>query len=131
MGRPRAPIWVTLSKWGRGLNREIKVLGVQSSWCIRPQAFSRRFFFDWNTHFVVFSGGVERGLGGLMARSSCEIRQNKGWEARRFGLAGMTPPPAPTAAKTDLDVLGLFWKRLTYDRLIYIWYYMDRENHVL
>ena len=42
------------------------------------------FFFDWNTHFVVFSGGVEQGLGGPTARSSWKIRQNKGWRARRL-----------------------------------------------
>ena len=101
--RPRVPIWVFLGKMGcGGLNREITVLGVQSSWCIRPQAFFRRFFFfDRNTHFVVFSGGVERGLGGLTARSSWKIRQNKGWETRRLDLAGMTTPPAAT----------LFWNQ--------------------
>ena len=54
--------------------------------------FSAAFFFDWNIHFVVFSGGVERGLGGLTARSSWKIRQNKGWEARRLDLAGMINP---------------------------------------
>ena len=67
------------------------------SWKIR-QNESRQlaFFFDGNTHFVVFSGGVERGIGGLKARSSWIIRQNKGIEARRLDLAGLfTPKPAP------------------------------------
>ena len=47
----------------------------RSSWKIRQNGGWEAlrlagFFFDWNTHFVVFSGGVERGLGGLTARSS-------------------------------------------------------------
>ena len=50
-------------------------------------------FFDWNAHFVVFSGGVEQGLGGPTARSSLKIRQNGGWEARRLDPAGMIIPP--------------------------------------
>ena len=33
-------------------------------------ALFRRFFLDWNTHFVVFSGGVEQELGGPTAQSS-------------------------------------------------------------
>ena len=41
----------------------------RSSWKIRQNGGweARRLacFFDWNTHFVVFSGVVERGLGGL------------------------------------------------------------------
>ena len=77
VGRSRAPIWIFLGKWGGGLNREITVLGVQSSWCIRPQAFFSAFFFDWNTHFVVFSGGVERGLGGLTARSAGKFARTR------------------------------------------------------
>ena len=75
-----------------------------SSWKIRQNGGweARRLagFFDWNTHFVVFSGGVERGLGGLTARSGWKIRQNGGWEARRIDLAGLglfTPPPSPAA----------------------------------
>ena len=52
-------------------------------------------FFDWNTHFVVFSGGVERGHGCLTARSSWKIRQNWGWEARRLDLAGAFSLPPP------------------------------------
>ena len=36
-------------------------------WAPRVIGYSRQqaffgVFFDWNTHFVVFSGGVERGL---------------------------------------------------------------------
>ena len=54
--------------------------------CIRPQAFLRRFFSAWNIHLVVFSGGVEQGLGGPTALYSWKIRQNRGWEAQR--LAG-------------------------------------------
>ena len=70
--------------------------------CIRSQAFFRRLFFDWNTHFVVFSGGVEQGLGGPTARSSLKIRQNGGWEARRFFPTGIPTwsyfPAHPTGA---------------------------------
>ena len=47
------------------------------------------FFLDWNTHFVVFSGSVKRGLGGLMTRSSWKSHQNGGWEALRLDLAGL------------------------------------------
>ena len=57
----------------------------QSSWkiCQKGGWEARRLleFFDWNTHFVVFSGGVDRGLGGLTARSSWKIRLNGGMEA--------------------------------------------------
>ena len=45
VSRPRAPIWIFSGKWGgEGLNRGITVLGVQSSWCIRPQPFLALFF---------------------------------------------------------------------------------------
>ena len=65
-------------------------------------AFFRRFFFDWNTHFVVFSGGVEQGLGGPTARSSLTICQNGGWEARRLDPAGIIiPPPAAPGTRAD------------------------------
>ena len=70
----------------------------RSSWKIRKNGGweARRFavFSDWNTHFVVFSGGVERGLGGLTARSNWKIRQNGGWEARRSSIAGALALPA-------------------------------------
>ena len=53
-----------------------------------------RVLIDWNTHFVVFSGGFEQGLGGSAARCSWKTRKNGGWEARRLDPAGMiTPPP--------------------------------------
>ena len=68
----------------------------RSSWKIRQNGGSAAFL-DWNTHFIVFSGGVERGLGGLMARSSWKIHQNGGWEARRLDLAGLFTPPPPAA----------------------------------
>ena len=76
--------------------------------------FSAVFFFDWNTHFVVFSGGVEQGrearrsdlagissriragrLGGLRVfwtsiptSSFFLAASNRGWEAQRSYLAG-------------------------------------------
>ena len=68
----------------------------RSSWKIRQngglEAWRLAGFFDWNTHFVVISGGVEWGLGGLTARSSWQNRQNGGWEARRLDLAGAFTP---------------------------------------
>ena len=64
-------------------------------------AFFRRIFFDWNTHFVVFSGSVEQGLGGPTARSSWKIRQNGGWEARRLDPVGMIIPPAAPGTRAD------------------------------
>ena len=74
----------------------------RSSWKIRQNGVweARRLagFFDWNTHFVVFTGGVERGLGGLTDRSSKKIRQNGGWEARQLDQTGaFTPTPPPAA----------------------------------
>ena len=64
---------------------------------------ARRFadFFDWNTHFVVFSGGFEQGLGGPTARSSWKIRQNGGWETRRLDPAGMIITPAAPGTRAD------------------------------
>ena len=59
-----------------------------------------RVLIDWNTHFVVFSGGFEQGLGGSAARSSWKTRKNGGWEARRLDQAGMiTPPPPPCCSR--------------------------------
>ena len=75
----------------------------RSSWkiCQKGGWKARRLavFFDWNTHFVVFSGGVQQGLGGLTARSSWKIRQNRGWEAQRLDLAGLFIPPPSLPAK--------------------------------
>ena len=67
VGRPRAPIWVFFGEWGGGLNREITVLDVQFSWCIRPQAFFIFFFsaFFFSTGIPTssyFFSGVERSL---------------------------------------------------------------------
>ena len=69
----------------------------------------RVFFFYGNTHFVVFSGGVERGLGGMTVRSSWKINQNGGWQARQLDLSWCIhppppPPPPPPAADCDLDL---------------------------
>ena len=88
-----------------------------SSGAFAHKLFFGVFFFDWNTHFVVFSGGVEQGLGGPTARSSRKTCQNgagrlggfrvfltgiptssfflaasnRGWEARRPDLAKKFP----------------------------------------
>ena len=56
--------------------------------------FSAFFFFDWGTHFVVFSGGVEQGLGGPTAQS-WKVRRNGSWEPWRLYLAGAFAPPPP------------------------------------
>ena len=61
-------------------------------------------FFDWNTYFVVFSGGVEQRLGGLKAQSSWNICQNGGLEARRLDLAGAFTLPA--AGATAVSACG-------------------------
>ena len=45
-------------------------------------------------HFVIFSGGVEQGLGGPTARSR-KVRRNESWEAWRLYLVGAFPPPPP------------------------------------
>ena len=62
-----------------------QVLGdplARSSWKIRQNGGweARRLagFFDWNTHFVVFSDGTQRGMGGPTARSGYKIRRNRG-----------------------------------------------------
>ena len=49
------------------------------------------FFFEWNTHFVVFSGGGEQGLGGPTARS-WKAHRNGSWEAWWLYLAGALAP---------------------------------------
>ena len=53
-----------LGTWGGGLNREITVLGVQSSWCICSQAFIFGVFFSTgiptSSYFLAASNG---GLG--------------------------------------------------------------------
>ena len=65
-----------------------------------------RVLIDWNTHFVVFSGGFEQGLGGSAARCSWKTRKNGGWEARRLDPAGMITPPPPAAPGTRANEGG-------------------------
>ena len=50
--------------------------------------FSAVFFFDWNTHFVVFSGGLRVFSTRIPTSSFFLAASNRGWEARRPDLAG-------------------------------------------